>query len=48
MVWVPDEKLEKLVAESTGNVLTVPEGVLKLASLEDFVPEAFGLPPFAT
>ncbi|EJD52477.1 HAD-like protein [Auricularia subglabra TFB-10046 SS5] len=45
VVWVPDPHLQQ-VAASTATP-TVPAGTRKLNSLEDFVPEEYGLPPFS-
>ena len=43
MVWVPDQNLVALGGEAT-SVDEQPEQTLK--SLEDFIPEEWGLPPY--
>ncbi|KAH7108506.1 HAD-like protein [Auriculariales sp. MPI-PUGE-AT-0066] len=48
VVWVPDERLERVVASSSGDgEFVVPEGIHRYATLLAFDPEAFGLPRFA-
>jgi len=44
VVWVPDPKCIETITKSGG---TIPQPTLTLASLEDFDPEMFGLPPFS-
>lgn len=44
VVWVPDPHLQQVAASAAAP--TVPAGTRRLKSLEDFVPEEYGLPPF--
>lgn len=45
MVWVPDANLLSLGGETTS---VDEQADLTISSLEDFVPEQWGLPPYNT